>query len=313
MTLTAEQIEQRKRGVSASEVAAICGMSSYQGAWSIWAMKRGLIAGMEDTDATVLGHLIEPVVAAMYLRRNPTVTLETSATLTHPTETWAMATPDRVVTSPEGERWLLECKSGGPHASFEWGKDDGDDAAPIAYMVQCQWQAYVTGLDRVDLAGYVGGRLVFKRIDRHEGIVAALVAKCRHFYEVNMVQDVEPDLDALDSTTSALESLYGEVKSPLRDATDDESALVGEYLAARDRAKLATKEKDRLANELRACIGEAEGFRGAAGKATWRAPNGVTTRWQEVAEALKAPAALIAKHSTPLGRRLDVRAAKEKE
>lgn len=309
MTLTPEQLAQRATGVSASEVAAIVGLSPYEGAWSVWAKKKGLLV-VEMSDEMLLGHLIEPVIATMYGRRYPDVTVRESGTLTHPSEAWAMATPDRIVTHSDGAEYLLECKTGGPHAVKDWG--DGVDEVPPSYLCQTQWQLYVTGLTRCDVAGYVGGALRFHTVMRHDGIIDALVKRCREFYEVNLVGGVEPAIDFRESTTEALSRMFPEARTPLRDATEEESEALAEYLAARDRVKAEEMEKDRLANVIRSMIGDAEGFRAASAKATWKAPEGGKVAWKAVAEAMGADATTIAKHTTPSDRRLDVRATKEK-
>ena len=63
MTLTPEQLAQRALGVSASEVAAVCGLSPYEGPWSVWAKKKGHIV-VEMSDAMLLGHLLEEPIAS---------------------------------------------------------------------------------------------------------------------------------------------------------------------------------------------------------------------------------------------------------
>jgi predicted phage-related endonuclease len=219
-----------------------------------------------------------------------------------------MATPDRFVTSPEGE-WLLECKSGGAHASREWG--EGDDDVPPHYLLQCMWQLYVTGLSRCDMAGYIGGELHFKTIHRHDGMIEALVSKCRAFYERHILGDEEPAIDGMESTTNALAAMFPEAREPLREATDDEVSLLNEYLAVNVRLGEVKEEKDRIANAIRASIGDAQGVSSAAVKATWKAPEGGQTAWKKVAEAMKADVKTIAAHTVPYERRLDVRQRKE--
>jgi putative phage-type endonuclease len=309
VTLTPEQLAQRARGVSASEVASIVGVSPYEGAWGCWAKKKGLVT-VEMSDEMYLGHLMEPVVAEMYARRTPGAVLRLSDTLTHPAEPWAMATPDRFVTMPDGEEYLLECKSGGPHSEREWG--DGADDVPVHYLTQTLWQLYVTGLDRCDVAGYIGGAMRFHTVHRHDGIIAALVSQCRAFYEAYILGDAEPAVDFRASTTAALAALYPEARTPLRDATSEESSALAEYLAASARVKAEEMEKDRIGNTLRAMIGDAEGIRAMGVRATWKAPTGGITKWKAVAEAMAATEATIAAHTTPYDRRLDVRTTKDK-
>lgn len=309
MTLTPEQLAQRARGISASEVAAILNLSPWEGCWSLWAKKKGLLT-VEMNEQMFLGHLLEPVVAEVYARRNPGVTLAISDTLAHPTEPWALATPDRFVTGPDGDVWLLECKSGGAYSAREWG--DGADEIPVHYLLQVQWQLYVTGLTRCDVGGYVGGEMRFHRIERNDAIIAALVAKCRAWWERHVRDGEEPGLDAILSTGEALAMVYPEATGPLREASADEEEILIEYLAAMDRRKVAEDDVALCANRLKAVIAEDEGIAGGKARATWKAPKGVTTQWKAVAEAMNAPPEVIAAHSTPFGRRLDVRATKEK-
>ena len=99
---------------------------------------------------------------------------------------------------------------------------------------------------------------------------------------------------------------------PLRDASADEEEILIEYLAAVDRRKVAEDDVALCANRLKAAIADDEGIAGGKARATWKAPKGVTTQWKAVAEAMNAPPEVIAAHSTPYGRRLDVRATKEK-
>jgi putative phage-type endonuclease len=309
MTLTVEQKAQRAKGISASEVAVVCGLSPYGGPWTLWAVKQGLLA-VEETEEMALGHLIEPVIASVYQRRNPEFVLTESLTLAHPTEPWALATPDRIVTCPDGSRHLLECKSGGPQAAKRWGAEE--DAVPPEYLVQAMWQLYVTGLDRCDVVGYVGGEMRFHCIRRNDAIIAALVSKCRAWWERHVRDGEEPGMDAILSTGEALAMVYPEVTGPLREANADEETLLIEYLAAVERRGVAEDEVTLIANRLKAVIADDEGIAGGKARATWKAPKGQTVQWKAVAEAMNAPPAVIAAHSAPYGRRLDVRATKEK-
>jgi hypothetical protein len=95
-------------------------------------------------------------------------------------------------------------------------------------------------------------------------------------------------------------------------ASDDAISLALQYMAARDDEKAAIDRKDTAGNALRALIGEADGFEWCGGKATWTRDAKGKPSWKAIAEALNAPAALVAAHTGEPGRVLRVSEVKAK-
>lgn len=305
--LTPEQLERRRSGVGASDIGAIAGLSHYATAWDIWCAKT--LGPTPETDEMALGSLLEPALAALYARRHPDVELAESRTIAHPQHPWALATPDRLVLADGQVQRLLEIKTAGPTTRAEWGTED--DAIPEGYLAQCQWQLFVTGLRTVDVIALVAGEPRFYRVERSDRLIQWLFAHAAAFME-RLRNGTPPALDGSEAAGRWLAATYPETRAPLREATTDESTLLAQYAAAREIEKSAAAEKERLAQALKLAIGDREGMQSESLRATLKAPRGVTTRWEAVARELGATDELIAKHSTPVARRLDVRAVKER-
>lgn len=122
MTLTPAQLEQRTRGIGASEVAAIAGIHPFKCAADVWVTKRRgrclehapLIVGDvrpptdeepdDDLDdelpPTDVGNAIEHALRDIYNQRSGWLKMVPgTGTLAHPDVPWALATPDGFVVA----------------------------------------------------------------------------------------------------------------------------------------------------------------------------------------------------------------------
>ena len=57
--LTPEQLERRRSSIGASDVAAILGLDPYRTGLDIWLQKRGLAEVQDQTEASLMGHLLD--------------------------------------------------------------------------------------------------------------------------------------------------------------------------------------------------------------------------------------------------------------
>ncbi len=306
--LTEEQLRERRLGVSASDIAAVAGLNPWATPWSVWAAKTLPDYESEQTEAMEMGDLFEEPIATLYARRNSGVELERSGTLHHPKHHWAMATPDRFVTVAGKRDRLLEVKWAGLAMAREWGKEE--DGVPEQYIAQGQWQLFVTELAVVDFAAVVAGSFRTYRVERNESIISFLFEKASGFME--MIRSGQmPPIDGSPAAKQWLTKRFPEARAPMREPTEHEIALAKAYEAARVSEAKAKAEKKRLGNMLRMACGDACGLHGAGVKVSHSNPDGSVVNWQAVATEAGATPALIAKHSTPMGRRLYVRLKKE--
>ncbi|NKR79423.1 hypothetical protein GS491_22625 [Rhodococcus hoagii] len=132
---------------SASQVAAICGLSEWDTPRSIYDAKKGIVPPQPQTDVQGRGHQFEPLIRGWVAEQNPNWTIYETGTWAHGERTWQTANPDGVIGLADRNApiELLEIKTAAD--MHEWG-----EVPPIKYLVQCMWQMDVIGARRTHLA-----------------------------------------------------------------------------------------------------------------------------------------------------------------
>ncbi len=286
MSLTDAQLARRRTGISASEAGVVSGLSTYVDPMMLYMLKRGLLE-RPQTPEQRLGHLLEPVVDALYRDRNPgTNTFGGDVTLRHPAIDWALATPDRFCAvgrpgslSADEQGRLVACdadhiaqyKSARRHEAHEWGPE-GTDEVPLGYFAQVQWEMAVTGMRRCDLAVLVAGsEFVVYRIAFNEEVFGALLEVNARFWHDHVLAGVPPAFDGREGSDLYLRHAFpserrGEVLKA--DATCQQIAERLRVLRAESKATDA--EKSLLEQRLCSMMGEAEAIAGDTFRFTWR-------------------------------------------
>lgn len=137
--------------ITATEIAAVLGLSPWQSRFSLWHKKAGLPSPPFETNpAMEWGIRLEPAVAAKYADNHPELTLHKTGTWRHAQREWQRATPDRIADDR-----LVELKTS--PTGDEWGPDGDPDGVPIHYRCQTLQQMDVLGYQRTDLAVLIGG------------------------------------------------------------------------------------------------------------------------------------------------------------
>lgn len=220
LDLTPGSPEWTKR-MTASKVAAVLGVSPWQSPRSLWHEMRGDVPRPESNDAQRRGHYLEPAVLNWFTDQHD---LELDGLLLQPTyalDNWAAATPDAVTINMEGGNALVEAKS--VAYDDEWG-DEGTDAIPDYYLVQCQWQMHVSGIHRCYVP-IITSRLRFAEyvVDYSTEYGPLLEARCREFYD-SLSADVPPDLDDSVATFQTLKALHPDIeRGESVELTEDEA------------------------------------------------------------------------------------------
>jgi putative phage-type endonuclease len=267
--------------LGASEIAAVAGISPYASALDVWATKRGL-AEREETDRMRAGTELErPILERLYAPPRGLV-LMYPGTVRHPAEPWMAATPDAIACSDDDSR-DVQCKLVGHRQVHRWGDpDEGRDGIPPEVLCQVTWEMGCAGLRRADVPALFGTELRVYAVELDEDFLRDLIALGRAFWEGHVVTGDMPEVTA--GSRPILERYFGRERTGLMEAPTGGETLARQYLAAAEVAKGAAAEKDRLGNELRALIGEAEGFSGPFGKVTWKTQKG-RTNYKAAAEA----------------------------
>lgn len=273
----------RSAYVGASEVGAILGLNPHMGAFEVWARKTGHTDPVADNAAMQRGRYLESGLLNWAGDKLGATKVESGIPLNEP----GLAVPGCAFLSVRPDGALLvggvwrsaECKTS--RMAADWG-DAGSDSLPDYYLAQVQAQlcampddvteavvpVYLTVKDEL--------RLMTVKRDREFGDFVK--NEVGEWFLRHVLGDTPPALDASDAAKTYLTKKFGPALGALRAASRDEEATVQAWLVARDRLKAAEQDAERLANEVRALCGNAEGLTGSFGKVTWKWQKG-SSRW----------------------------------
>jgi putative phage-type endonuclease len=153
-------LQERRRGLGASDAAAALGLSPYRTPLDLYLEKIGEVEPPAETPAMRRGRKWEGDVLDEYADSRD-VDLVEQVFARHPEHPWMTATLDGVVPGaaypdPRDGGWIVEAKVVGWRAAREWG-EDGTDDVPRHVLCQCHHQLAVTGAQRCDVAALIGG------------------------------------------------------------------------------------------------------------------------------------------------------------
>jgi putative phage-type endonuclease len=265
MSLTNEQLELRKKGIGASEIAAIAGINPWMSAHDVWCIKRGLAESVENVKSR-MGHRVEAAVCAEYCE-DQGVEVEEVGTIVHPQRDWQLATPDRRV---KGHRRLLEVKCVGWRMAHHWGTEV--DAIPEYYRPQVEQQLEVCDLDECHVAAWIGGsdfRIYTIRRDRELARILTEIGE--RFWVDNVLGGVPPKVDGTEGARRMLEKLFPRNAKPLLKATPDVEGIGLELLDARKTLERIERRKTELENRIIEAVGDADGIVADDWRVTYRA------------------------------------------
>lgn len=200
-----EWLTARRQGIGASEVAAVCGLSPYEGPLRVWLSK---VAGLdvEDNPALKWGRRFEDDILEEYAEAHPDVVVTAKPGLfADPAAPWRLCTPDAFGDDNTG-RVLVEVKTAMSYGDADaWG-EPGTDEVPVQYLCQTTWACDILGLTR----WVIPVLMLDQRQYREYGgefdpeFAALLRARVEAFWHTNVLGGVEPTADGLQDTTDLL-------------------------------------------------------------------------------------------------------------
>lgn len=307
--LSPAQLELRRTGIGASEIAAVCGISPWDSPLDVWLRKTGNADEKAETMAMRAGNMLEAAICDWYAVEMGGVSLVPSDTLRHATHTWALATPDRLYASDS--KHLVQCKNVGLRMAEHWGDDPAD--IPEDYRVQIEWEMEVADAERCDVVVLIGGQnLKIYPITRDRDLAASLLTIGERFWRDHVLTGEPPPVDASDSARRYLERRHPTHKPAEMLAAPEAEEWARRYHSALQAERAADEEKKLAGNMLRQLIGDAEGVLGPWGKATWKRGERGTPAWKQIAESLNPSQQLVESFTPAAPRVLRVYPKKEK-
>lgn len=264
MTFTKEQLDERKKGIGASEAAAVLGINPYRTPLEVWMQKKGLLETTE-TPVMRLGTRLEPIIADMYQERTG-VELFTMPTIYYKNPV-IFATPDRII---KGHQKGLEIKTANARMAEHWG-DEGTDEIPQYYLIQCILCMAVTDFHEWDVAALIGGDdFRIYTIQRDIELETTIIERLLEWWEIHMVQNKEPDIDSSRSCAEYLAAKYPRNFQPLKQADETTEQLMSRLAEIKYHLESYEEQEEAIKNLIKNYIGDADGVQGISGKATWK-------------------------------------------
>lgn len=205
----------RTRGIGGSDVGAICGVSPFTSARQIYINKTGQFEeSLQHSDAAKermhFGHMLEPIVAEEYYRRELEGTnyhlVDIDCTMQHKDHPWALANVDRliveVIPQEDGSEVLkpvgiLECKTTSEYMNDEW--ESGEIL--LSYIYQLNWYLWILGLEKGVFACLVGGNKFYSyEVFRNDELLnETIIPAAKSFWFDNVLALKEPEMQKTDT------------------------------------------------------------------------------------------------------------------
>jgi len=212
-------LAKRRRGIGASEAAAIFGLSSYTSPLQLYHEKIGTLPqSAAQTEAQKWGKLLEPAIIEGYAEETHRIVtrMDEYTIVQHPEHPWMLATldarvlewvPTELFAGEDAGRFpgpgALEVKN----ATF-FKREDWKREPPLAFQIQLQHQLACAGLRWGSIAGLIGGmQFVWTDVPRDDEFCKMLVDAERVFWQ-SVEERREPEADASEKTKELLKRLY---------------------------------------------------------------------------------------------------------
>jgi putative phage-type endonuclease len=257
----------RKRGVGASESAAILGLSRYKSQLDVYIDKvKDHTAPRPDSPQAKRGRLLEPIVLSMYeeehgpVRRNP-------SQITSREYPFMFATLD-AARADDGRP--VEAKTAGKYVAHEWG-EEGTDEIPTEYLIQITHQMVVTSVTEGDVAVLITLD-DFRRypIVLDTELAGMLVETLALFWK--RVENREPPEP---TTGEEVERLYRQSISNPIVADDATAALYRELIETRAALKPLEAREKKLIDDIKLFMRDRDSLIvGNATAVSWKSVNG---------------------------------------
>lgn len=273
-------LDARRAGVSASEIAAVLGISPWESPFSLYWRKVNDWE-IEPSDEMRAGLILEPAIAEWWAAEcDPlqNLTVRPAGLFAAEARPWQLATPDRLVhmVCPACDGTLLlgdldgagvgpcsclDGTDGGPPLAvleckwvpFSWDGwgEPGTDEIPVYYRAQVLWQLDVLDLDEAYLAALGPDGFRGYQVRRDETDLTVM-RRAGAAFMARLAAGDAPDVDSHAATIRVLKQLHPDVEDidvPISDA------LAVEYAAARDALDEAKQRKSLAEAGIRAAIG----------------------------------------------------------
>lgn len=242
-------LEERRKNLGASDMAAILGLNPRTTPWQVWADKTGRLEPEPSTAAQRAGLLYERAI--LDYAEDVLGDADRDVLVTCPTAPMA-ATCDAIIRSTGHP---VEAKTTGITGPVfgDWGEEFSDDV-PEYYAIQVHAQLVCTRAEIAHLFALVAGRGTLQFvIERNDRIADILQEHATRWWDTHIVRDIPPDITSTPS--DVVKRLRREEGKRIQLPSLD---LLDQYEQARQQRLDAEKIEDAAKAALLSSLGDAE-------------------------------------------------------
>ena len=300
--------------IGGTTVSAIVGQNPWETPYSAYLKLRREVDDTPDNTAMARGRRYEPIVADIFAGGHPEYRIahnrkgtDAPECYVHEKYSFLVGHPDRLLYDADSDKLVagLEIKTSNWANSRLYG-EEGTDAIPAHYLIQCQWYAGLAKLPvwRVAVA-FLDDDGILKR-NREFTVIAdaelfdALVERAVDFYENNVLTGTPPKMTTVDETTKRwIEQRYPQNVEPIESATPQEEQVMARYIARKDAFDAAQRELEEAEAALKLAIGARDGLESESfGKVTWRRQkDSKRVNYHGIVNELKPPEELVEQYT----------------
>lgn len=255
--------------IGASDVGAIVGVSHFATPLQVW---HRLATGerVPESVAMRMGHMLEPVVSALWTEESGDAMIEGSDRdflVTNDDYRFASVSPDRYFRDVGGTTYIVECKSTSLRIA--------EESLPKSWYCQLQYQLAITEMPYGAIAWLSNGR-EFGAVtyERNDEFCDWLLKKVEAFWR--SLQSGEAPEATPDDADFVFKKLG--VPGTTTTASPETIAAITRYRELRDAVRDAETEMDSLAKSIKLAMGSSECLVADGNTlATWRPRNGSRT------------------------------------
>lgn len=300
--------------IGGTTVSAIVGQNPWETPHSAYLKLRNEVEPTPDNEAMARGRRYEPIVADIFQGGRPEFRVAHNRLGTdepelyeHEKYPYLIGHPDRLLYSAASNDLVagLEIKTSNWSNMRNWG-EEGTDAIPTHYLIQCQWYAGLAKLPEWEVAVAFLDDAGTLRTYREYKVVAdaelfeTLVASAVDFWQNHVEPGIPPEIGKVDDTTKRwINRRFPANVQPLETATPQEEQLMARYLARKDALETAQREFEQTEAALKIAIGDRDGLESETfGKVTWkRSKDSTRVDYRAVCNELHPTDELLAKYT----------------
>jgi putative phage-type endonuclease len=247
VSLTQQQIEERRKGIGGSDAAAILGQSRWRSPMDVYLDKIGATPAVDENEAMYWGSKLESAVFERFCDEHPELDARYQPHNASVFNGIMCALPDGLIYENDVPVAGLEIKTASAYKASEW-----DDDTPMEYYLQCQHYMAVFDLPKWYLAVLIGGqRYIEQVIERDQDVIDLLTEREAEFWQL-VVDRTPPAVDGSDASENVLKYLYP------ADSVIEQAAILpetveieGEQVSVASLALMRVQLKDEIADAER--------------------------------------------------------------